>query len=321
MSLGSRYTVASGGNEHCFVPWLIYTWPWRGSFSFSGCSIALPFTFPRPCDRLTSKQIPGNYRPLGKEHHLFFVPVSLFIYFPLSGNFIRIYSVFRSNPIPLFTPFQSLSCFSPPLSPTNCICSWLFKCSWCLFIYFEPDSWCLGKERGKQINWDWMLASCLCGRNEMCPLPLQVRATYLGEDAPEIQAGGPSVHLRAGSPSSQSLSAWGWSWLICWSIRVFWNKSHLEMNLQPFLNFLQLCFGGVLCLFGFCCCCCFCFCSSLAQEGTSLVHRVVPLDSRKNEAGGLQMQGRSWLQREFKDTLDNLMRVCPKCKLQIRLRI
>lgn len=25
MSLGSRYTVASGGNERCFVPWLIYT--------------------------------------------------------------------------------------------------------------------------------------------------------------------------------------------------------------------------------------------------------------------------------------------------------
>lgn len=63
MRLGSRYTVASGGNERCFVPWLIYTWPWRGSFSFSGCSIALPFTFSRPCDRLTSKQIPRNYSP------------------------------------------------------------------------------------------------------------------------------------------------------------------------------------------------------------------------------------------------------------------
>lgn len=51
------------------------------------------------------------------------------------------------------------------------------------------------------------------------------------------------------------------------------------------------------------------------------MHRVVALDSQKDEAGGLQMQGRSWLQREFKNTLGNLMRFCPKYKLQRRLRI
>lgn len=228
MSLGSRYTVASGGNERCFVPWLIYTWPWRGSFSFSRCSIVLPFTFSRPCDRLTSKQIPRNYRPLGKEHHLFLVPVSLFIYFPLSGNFIRIYSVFRSNPPPLFAPLQSLSCCSLPLFPTSFICSRLFKCSWCLFIYFEADSWWHSKEIGKlrpdarqlpvRKQWDG-------------PLPLQVPSSYPGEDGPEIQAGGRAIHLKVGPPSSQSLPVWGCSWLICWSIRVFWNKSHLEMSL------------------------------------------------------------------------------------------